>query len=161
MTGLHHANPVVDEAVLIALSHGKYVFKIAGEGSPVDIIANDQVGSTCICAIRSKVPINNAHAVMEAYAPRIAALAETSTGTPCNRELWITSRPHGWVWYEVALGNLARMNAPFSPQIRYCWDGSFVPRSADHPIRMTAPPESETGAAKCPVITPVNGGIHS
>jgi len=154
MTGLHHANRVVDEAVLIVLAHQKCVFKITGAGSPVDIIANDQVGPTIVCAIRSKVPINNAPAVMKAYAPRIAALMEIGVGTPCNRELWITSRPHGWVWYEVARGNLARMDAPFSPQIRYTWNGSFLPRSADHPIRMTATPESEAGAVNAPVRTP-------
>lgn len=154
MTGLHHANPVVDEAVRIALSHNKYVFKITGAGSPVDIIANDLVGPTIICAIRSKVPINNAHAVMEAYPAQIAALTETSTGTPCNRELWITSRPHGWVWYETVRGNLVRMDAPFSPQIRYTWNGSFIPRSADHPIRRTASPDSPAGAAIGPVCTP-------
>jgi hypothetical protein len=154
MTGQHHVNRVVDEAVLIALAQQKRVFKITGTGSPVDIIAGDNVGPTIVVAIRSKVPINNAHAVMEAYADRIAALTETGIGTPCNRELWITSRPHGWVWYEVVRGNLVRMDAPFSPQIRYCWNGSFIPRSADHPIRMTAAPEQETGVANAPVHTP-------
>ena len=154
MTGQHHVNRVVDEAVLIALAQQKRVFKITGTGSPVDIIAGDNVGPTIVVAIRSKVPINNAHAVMEAYADRIAALTETGIGTPCNRELWITSRPHGWVWYEVVRGNLVRMDAPFSPQIRYSWNGSLIPRSADHPICMTAVPEQETGAANAPVSTP-------
>jgi hypothetical protein len=154
MTGQHHANRVVDEAVLIALAHRPSVFKITGTGSPVDIIASDKVGPTIVIAIRSRIPINNAHAVMEAYAPRIAALTETGIGTPCNRELWITSRPHGWVWYEVVRGNLARMDTPFSPQIRYSWDGSVIPRSADHPIRMTAAPEPEAGAVKALVRTP-------
>lgn len=154
MTGRHHAKRVVDEAVLIALAHQKCVFKINGAESPVDIIASDEVGPTTIIAIRSKIPINNAHAVREAYADRITALTETGIGTPCNRELWITSRPHGWVWYEVVRNNLARMDAPFRPQIRYSWNGSFIPRSADHPIRMTAVPEPETGAVIAPVITP-------
>ncbi len=154
MTGKHHANRVVDEAVLIALAHQKYVFRITGTESPVDIIASDEVGPTTIIAIRSKIPINNAHAVMEKYADRIAALTETGIGTPCNRELWITSRPHGWVWYEVIRGNLIRMDAPFRPQIQYCWNGSILPKSADHPIRMTAAPEPETGAVNAPVHTP-------
>jgi len=154
MTGQHHANRVVDEAILIALAHLKRVFKITGTGSPVDIIAGDNVGPTIIIAIRSKVPINNALAIMEEYADRIAALTETGIGTPCNRELWITSRPHGWVWYEVVRGNLVRMDAPFSPQIRYSWNGSIIPRSANHPIRMTAAPKLETGAVNAPVRTP-------
>lgn len=154
MTGQHHANRIVDEAVLIALAHQKCVFKISGTGSPVDIIAGDNVGPTTIIAIRSKIPINNAHAVMEEYGDRIAALTETGIGTPCNRELWITSKPHGWIWYEVVRGNIARMDAPFSPQIRYAWDGSFIPRSADHPIRAKSSPEAEEEAVNAPVRTP-------
>ncbi|MEI7857127.1 MAG: hypothetical protein WCH85_06445 [Methanomicrobiales archaeon] len=141
MTGQHHANRVINEAALIAREHRLYVMKVIGEGSPVNIMASDKVGQTCICAIRSRVPINDAHAVMEDYGPRIAALSDIDIGTPCNRELWITSRPHGWIFYEVVRGNIARMDAPFTPQIRYTWNGSFIARSADHPIRSSATPE--------------------
>ncbi len=160
MTGSHHANPVVNEAVLIALLHRQWVFKIAGTDSPVDLIAYDAVGSTLIHAVRSKKPVNDAHTAMEGYGPDVVALCAVGLGVPCNRALWITSRPHGWVWYEVVRGNLVRMDKPFSPQIRYTYDGSFKARASNHPIPMKAVPDSTTGAGNAPVMTPVNGGIH-
>ena len=117
MTGSHHANPVAGEAVIIALLHRQWVLKISGADSPVDLIAFDTIGLTLVHAVRSKKPINDAHTAMEAYSDDIAALDAVGQGVPCNRALWITSRPCGWVWYEVARGNLARMDKPFSPQI--------------------------------------------
>jgi hypothetical protein len=159
MTGSHHTNPVAGEAVIIALLHRQWVLKISGTDSPVDLIAFDPIGLTLVHAVRSKKPINDAHTAMEAYSEDIAALDAVGQDVPCNRALWITSRPYGWVWYEVARCNLARMDKPFSPQIRYTWDGSFKARNADHPIRTSAVPDFKTGAVKATVTTPVNGSI--
>jgi hypothetical protein len=91
----------------------------------------------------------------------VVALDAVGKGSPCNRALWITSRQHGWVYYEVARCNLVRMDKPFSPQIRYTWDGSFKPRAAKHPIPMSAVPDSKTGASLAPVATPADGSILS
>jgi hypothetical protein len=154
MTGSHHTNPVSGEAVIIALLHRQWVLKISGTDSPVDLIAFDPIGLTLVHAVRSKKPINDAHTAMDAYSDDIAALDAVGQGVPCNRALWITSRPCGWVWYEVARCNLARMDKPFSPQIRYTWDGSFKARSDAHPIRTSAVSDSKSGTVKAPVTTP-------
>ena len=159
MTGSHHTNPVSVEATCIALLYRPWAFRIAGADTPVDVIAKDAVGTTLIRAFRSKVPINDARTAREECGAQIAALAAVAKEIPCNREFWVTSRPHGWVWYEVAHGSLARMDQPFNPQIRYNYDGSFTARSANHPIRMMAEPDTKTGALIAPVPTPGNGSI--
>jgi hypothetical protein len=159
MTGAHHTNPVVGEAVIIAFLHRQWVLKISGTDSPVDLIAFDKVGLTLVHAVRSKKPINDAHTAMEAYSSDIESLCAVGHDVPCNRALWITSRRYGWVWYEVARCSLARMDTPFSPQIRYTWDGSFKARGTDHPIRTPAVSDFKTEAVKVPVTTPVNGSI--
>ena len=159
MTGSHHTNPVGNEAICIALKYSPWAFRITGENSPVDVIAIDNIGPTIITAYRSKVPINDAHTARGECGAQIAALEAVAIGIPCNREIWIISRPHGWVWYEVAHGSLARMDRPLNPQIRYNYDGSFTARSADHPIRTTAVPDAKTGVVIAPVPTPGNGSI--
>ena len=161
MTGSHHANPVAGEAFLIALMHRQWVEKVSGTDSPVTLVAYDNVGLTLVHATRSKKPVNDARTAMKEFNKVIAALETVGQGAPCNRALWITSRPHGWVYYEVARCNLVRMDKPFSPQIRYTWDGSFKARAANHPIRMSAMSDSKTGAAAAPVTTPGNGSILS
>jgi hypothetical protein len=161
MTGSKHANPVAGEAVLIALMHRQWVEKVSGTDSPVTLVAYDRVGLTLVHAARSKKPVNDARTAMKEYYEVVVALDAVGQGAPCNRALWITSRPHGWVFYEVARCSLVRMDKPFSPQIRYTWDGSFKARSANHPIRMMAVPDSTAGAEKAPVATPADGRILS
>jgi hypothetical protein len=159
MTGSHHSNPVSIEATCIALMYRPWVFRITDPDSPLNVIANDAFGSTLIGAYRSTIPINDAHTVMEECGEQIAALEAVMKGIPCNKEFWVTSRLHGWVWYEVAHGSLARMDQPFNPQIRYNYDGSFTARSTNHPIRMMAEPDAKTGTESAPVPTPGNGSI--